>query len=58
MNKKYEYTVESFTLIKLSGLETGVIYHVTRAHLVNKAFDFNSEVKPSKLQFGNKLKLA
>jgi hypothetical protein len=52
MNKKY--TVESFTLMQLSGLETGVMYYVMRAHLVNKAIDFNSEVKPSKIQFGNK----
>jgi len=53
MNKKY--TVESFTLMQLSGMETEVIYYIMRAHLVTEAFDFNSEVNPSKLHFGNKL---
>jgi len=56
LNKKY--TVESFRLMQLSAMETEVIHYIVRAHLVNKAFDFNSEVNPSKLQFGNKLKLA
>jgi hypothetical protein len=31
-----------------------VIYYVMGAHLVTKAFDFNSVVNPSKLQFGKK----
>jgi hypothetical protein len=44
-------------LRQLSGTQTEVIYYVMRAYLVITAFEFNSEVKPSKLQFRNKLKL-
>jgi hypothetical protein len=40
MNKKY--TVESFTLRQLSGMQTEVIYYLMRAYLVTTAFDFIS----------------